>query len=338
MPNAPLYPEAKPFDGDVLILCEGDAVSYESQLLKAWADTTNLNGRFVKAMSCGTTTALLGMADAVGRTIPIIVVEDRDFRTLEEARKECDKNLKNREDRNVAMRGWVSWQRAEIENYFTDDSVLPPVFGDVFECDEDDVRAAVRSALSELTVAQALEYALYRARKSWLSTDANRALRVQSVQWNARGRTRLSAEEVRNKLTGRLDKWQKSLHDGSTWEDPMAGQQLLADFDTKCNDWSNLAYEESTWRRDWGCKEVIKHVRMTLAQSKPGWWSTAEHPEQSVKWGSMKDDKTRDAHDRFLERTIQPKLVKAVTAQLSISTPFDLRAELDNLAAIIRTV
>jgi hypothetical protein len=117
----------------------------------------------------------------------------------------------------------------------------------------------------------------------------------------------------------------------------MAGEQLLADFDNKCKEWTNLAYEDMTWRRDWGCKEVIKHVRIMLAQSKPGWWSTAPDQHQPVNWLAMKDDKTRDAHDRFLERTIQPKLVKAVVALLASSNAFELRVELDMLATVIRS-
>lgn len=336
MPNIPLFPNAKPFDGDVLILCEGDAVGYEAELLKAWADATDLDGRFVKVMSCGTAEALYGVADGIGRTIPIIVIEDRDFRTVDEARKECQKYLNNREGRGIAMRGWFAWQRAEIENYFTDDSLICSVFADVFKCETESVRDAVRSALDLLAVSQALEYALYRARKSWTSTDPNRALRVESMLWNDSGRTSLPVMQVRDKLKSRLEKWQKSLHDGTTWEDPMAGEQLLADFDKKCIDWKGLSYEEIMWRRDWGCKEVVKHVRMTLSQAKPGWWSLRGSPDSPVDWKSMKDDKARDCHDRHLERIIQPTLVKAVLLKLASDLPFDLRTELDNLANIIR--
>lgn len=337
MPNQPLYPKAKPIDGNVLILCEGDVVGYESNLLKAWADAKDLNGRFIKVMACGTSEALFGVADAIGRTVPIIVVEDRDFRTLDEARKECDKKLKNREGRSVAMRGWLPWQRAEIENYFTDDPVLPSVFADAFKCSPDAVRDAVRSALGLLSVSQALEYALYRARKSWLSTDANRALRVEALQWGAASQTALEAKVVRAKLEKRLMKWQKSLHDGTTWEDPMAGQQLLADFDAKCREWANLTYEDDAWRMDWACKEVVKRVRMTLAQAKAGWWSLAATPDAPVVWPSLKDDKARDEHDRFIERTVQPMLVQAIAERLQTDPNFALRSELDNLASIIRS-
>lgn len=336
MPNEPLYPTAKPIDGDVLILCEGDAVGYESKLLKAWADGTDLNGRFVKVLACGTSTAFYGMADAIGRTVPIIIVQDRDFRTIEEARKECDKQLKNREGRSIAMRGWFAWQRAEIENYFTDDTVLPPVFADAYQCSNETVRDAVRSALGLLSVSQALEYALYRARLSWLSTDANRALRVESLQWSAAGQAALTAQDVRAKLEKRLMKWQQSLHDGTTWEDPMAGQQLLSDFDAKCSEWANLTYEDAAWRSDWACKEVLKRVRMTLAQAKAGWWSVAATPDAPVAWATFKDDRARDEHDRFIERAVQPMLVKTVVERVMTDPNFDLRHELDDLAAIIR--
>jgi hypothetical protein len=338
VPNQPLYPNAKPVDGDVLILCEGDAVGYESKLLKAWADGTDLTGRFVKVFACGTSTAFYGVADAIGRTVPIIIVEDRDFRTIEEARTECNKQMKNREGRSIAMHGWVAWRRAEIENYFTDDALLPSVFAEVFDCTPDAVRDAVRSALGLLSVSQALEYALYRARKSWLSTDANRALRVESLKWSAAGQTALPAEEVKAKLEKRLIKWQQSLHDGTTWEDPMAGQQLLADFEAKCSEWAKLTYEDVAWRRDWACKEVVKRVRMTLTQTKPGWWSVAGISDAPVVWTTFKDDKERDEHDRFIERTVQPMLVTAVVERLKTDAGFDLRMELDDLAAIIRKV
>jgi hypothetical protein len=112
--NIPLYPSAKPIGCDGLIICEGDATGYETALLKKWADAADLNGRFVKALACGTASALFGMADAIGRTTPIIVIEDRDFRTDDEARKECHKNLKNRQGRSVAVLEWAFWRRGEL--------------------------------------------------------------------------------------------------------------------------------------------------------------------------------------------------------------------------------
>jgi hypothetical protein len=265
------------------------------------------------------------------------VVEDRDFRTADEASKDCDSKLKNREGRNVAMRGWFAWQRSEIENYFTDDEVLPPVFADAFQCSEDDVRAAIRSALEHLPVSQALEYALYRARKRWQLTDANRRLRVECFRWDATREIALTAEEVRERLGHRLEKWQDSVHDGSDWRDPWAGQELFADFEAKCREWTGLSYEDATWRQDWACKEVVKHVRKFLAEAKPGWWSTTTNKDAPVDWKAMPDERARSAHDRVLERVLQPMLVQAVVGRLATNDTRDLRLDLNKLATLIRT-
>lgn len=335
MPNAPLYPNSKPVDGDVLVLCEGDAVGYEPHLLKLWADGADLAGRFVKVLPCGTGDGLYGMADAVGRTVPIIVIEDRDFRTYDEARGECDKKLKNREGRSVAMRGWCTWRRAEIENYFVDDTVLPQVFSAAFDCEPDAVRDAICAALRTLAVEQALEYALYRARKNWLTTDANRALRVSAIDWTlllAR-----PAVEVRASLDDRLKKWQKSLHDGAAWKDPMAGEQLLDDFDAKYAEWCNVQYDNDAWRQNWACKEVLKFVRMKLSAAKEGWWSHPSARNAPIVWSGL-STKERDDHDRRLERQLQPDLVQAVGKRLDFDATFDLRNELEQLAEIIRRV
>lgn len=338
MPNQPLYPGARAFDGDVLILCEGDAVGYETQLLKLWADETDLGGKFVKVLACGTGSALYGVADAVGRTIPVIVLEDRDFRTVEEAKKECSKNLKNRESRNVAMRGWFAWTRAEIENYFVDDEVLPGTFSAAFECGPDKVRDALVSAISTLFVSQALEYARYRLRKRWSSTDSNVAFRISPLKWEEDRQVSLTATEVRDKLEQKLQEWQRCLHDGDSWEDPMSGTQLLDDFESKCQEWSMLGYESDVWRRDWACKEVLKHVRMKLASAKGGWWSHPSAPNAGVPWAKLNGDKDRDAHDRIIERQVQRSLVEAVAHRVKLDTSLELRADLEALADTIRDV
>lgn len=336
VPNQPLFPSAKPFDGDVLILCEGDAVGYEPQLLKRWADQGDLGGKFVKVLPCGTANALYGMADAVGRTIPVIVVEDRDFRTPEEAKRECAKNLNNREGRNVAMRGWFAWRRAEIENYFVDDAVLPAVYSTAFLCSPDEVRHAIESAIGTLYVSQALEYARYRLRKCWSSTDSNAAFRVAAIAWSDCGPLSLPASQVRASLELKLKKWQTSLHDGQSWEDPMAGEQLLDDFDAKCKEWSGMRYDSEVWRRDWACKELLKHVRMKLASVRGGWWSHPHAPNAGVPWTKLKGETARDEHDRMIEREVQGMLIKTVVARLASDADFDLRSELDELAAMIR--
>lgn len=338
MPNQPLHPEAKPIDGDVIILCEGDAVGYESQLLKMWADKNTRSGRFVRVLACGTSDGIYGMADAVGRTIPVIAVEDRDFRTADEATADCEKKRKNRENRSVAMRGWLSWNRAEIENYFVDDAVLPDVFAKVFECTPDAVRDAIRSALSNLVVSQALEYALYRARRSWVSKDANRELRVETFEWSENGQKPLEAAAVRKKLESRLKSWKKTLSAASGDGEHVDNHPLLNDFDEKYCTWSGMTYESDDWRCKWACKEVLKHVRMTLASAKGGWWSHEKAPAAGVPWEKLGDGRARDAHDRTIERKAQPYLVAAVSSRITRDATFDMRLQLDRLANLIAAI
>lgn len=336
MPNQPLYPLAKPIEGDVVVLCEGDAVGYDSALLKRWADAADLNGRFVKVMACGTGDALFGMADAIGRTIPVVVIEDRDFRTPAEAEKECLKKLKNRENRNCAMRGWMAWQRAEIENYFADDNVLVPVLAEAFSCDHDEVRNAVKRALSLLPTFQALEYALFRARKSWLSTDANRALRVETMSWGNGSLEALAHEVVREKLEKRLTKWQSSLHDGQAWEDPMSGDDLLRDFDTKIREWTGMEYNSDVWRVDWACKEVLKLTRQMMSEKRPGWWSAPHARNAPVNWGAFANDHDRDEHDRRIERELLPKFIGKVLEEYADGRTEHLASDFAKLAETLK--
>ena len=93
---------------------------------------------------CGTKTAIYGFADAIGRAIPLVVIEDRDFRTVESAEKNCRKNLKDRQARAVSIRSWRAWKRSEIENYLIEPSVILPVLAEMFSTDEDVVESALQ--------------------------------------------------------------------------------------------------------------------------------------------------------------------------------------------------
>src|SRR5712692_4747380 len=92
------YSSRYPRQGKVAILCEGDLAGYEADLLEKWfaLQTTHL---FVDVWPCGTKTAIFGMADAVGRAVSFSVIEDRDYRTMEQARKDCEAALNDRKDR-----------------------------------------------------------------------------------------------------------------------------------------------------------------------------------------------------------------------------------------------
>jgi len=76
---------------------------------------------------------------------------------------------------------------------------------------------------------------------------------------------------------------------------------------------------------------------MMLAQAKPGWWSAPTGKNAPVDWKAMPDEKARDAHDRTLERVLQPKLVQAVAGRFATDCALDLRSDLNKLATLIRS-
>ncbi len=82
--------------GDVAILCEGDVAGYEAAMLSTWTDVSLGRGPLVDVWACGTSSALFGLSDAIGRARPLFVIEDRDYRTPSEAAEDCKKKLNPR--------------------------------------------------------------------------------------------------------------------------------------------------------------------------------------------------------------------------------------------------
>ena len=119
-------------------MCEGDLSGYEAAILGRWLRERTPTDKTVDVRPCGTSEALFGMADAIGRAVRVIVIEDRDFRSPDRAKAECDSTCTEREERNLAMRGWLCWSWNEIENYFLDDEVLLPAMKEIFECADAD--------------------------------------------------------------------------------------------------------------------------------------------------------------------------------------------------------
>src|SRR6266542_2246892 len=103
MPGSKHYEAAYPRAGDVAILCEGDVIGYEVAMLKKWADAKLRNSPFVDIWACGTAIAIYGQSDAIGRSRPLLAVEDRDFRNREEAARECNASKKDRTARDIVI-------------------------------------------------------------------------------------------------------------------------------------------------------------------------------------------------------------------------------------------
>lgn len=167
MSNNPLFPQSYPGPGQFVILCEGDAIGYEAAILGRWLRNEPPASFLVDVRPCGTGDGLFGTADAIGRTVRVVVVEDRDFRTTEVAQKHCAKQLADRNSRNLAMRGWLSWTRNEVENFFLDGGVLFPAMKEAFGCEESDVKRSLDMAVKSLVLFQSVQAAVAATGAAW---------------------------------------------------------------------------------------------------------------------------------------------------------------------------
>src|SRR5947199_269843 len=127
------YQDTYPRAGNIALLCEGDLIGYEASILRKWADLRLGTRPLVDLWPCGTCVALFGVSDAIGRSRPLMVIEDRDYRTTLEASQDCKELKKRRAEREVRVIDWRAWRRNEIENYLIQPEVLFPVMADAFD-------------------------------------------------------------------------------------------------------------------------------------------------------------------------------------------------------------
>ncbi len=149
------YPRA----GDIAVLCEGDVAGFEVDLIEKLVAV-------VDVWPCGTQDSIFGLADAIGRSRPLVVVEDRDYRTREQASADCERKRQDRLKRLVAVDAWRTWDRNEIENYVIERSVVVPTLAHYFQCEENDVEERLESVVTSLRIDQAAQFALYQFRYS----------------------------------------------------------------------------------------------------------------------------------------------------------------------------
>ena len=83
------YPRA----GNVAVLCEGDVAGFEVDLIEKWM-AVRAPEVLADVWACGTQESIYGVADAIGRSRPLVVVEDRDYRTPEQASADCEEKEK----------------------------------------------------------------------------------------------------------------------------------------------------------------------------------------------------------------------------------------------------
>jgi hypothetical protein len=269
------------------------------------------------------------MADAIGRSVRVIVVEDRDFRSAERAKADCAAKCAEREERNLAMRGWVAWSRNEIENYFLDDEVLFPAMREAFECTDADTKAARDEAIKALRVFQVVQAAVSQADAEWAKLEAARRIGGGRPKWSGTGLDVPDATTVRTNLETHVKALQEKVSKDAAFKEPILGKSLLDTFDARLKEWSVDPLPVDVWKRDWAGKEVLKLVRQQLASKFRAPIASKQTRIETVVWCRVGTDKAskkmQDALDRDIERAIQPVLIKHLWAHLIA----DARAEMN---------
>ena len=331
-------PDLYPRSGNVAILCEGDVAAYDASILRQWADRQFGTDPLVDVWPCGTGESLFGVSDAIGRTRPLFVIEDRDFRSEEGAARHCRGREKNRRKRAVRILQWRCWKRHEIENYFLEESILIPVMLDWFACTENQVRDAVRDTLTSLTVFQAVDHALYHSRLSWSKSDPSSPLRDElghRPRWDESTKSLAAPrfEDVRKSLEGNLEKWREKFIQGSQLKEPFSGKACLQDFTNKFDEWSGMDYGDDGWRFDWSGKEVLQGLCKCLS-ARHGWPGDGSSNRTPIDWGSLSRPEQAEM-DRNIERAMQRDLVNAFLAHLGGLTEGPLFDEWEELKVTI---
>lgn len=331
-------PDLYPRSGNVAILCEGDVAAYDASILRQWADRQFGTQPLVDVWPCGTGESLFGVSDAIGRTRPLVVIEDRDFRPEEAVPKYCRGKEKDRRKRAVQILQWRCWRRNEIENYLLEEPVLLPVMREWFACTEDQVRDAVSETLTSLTVFQAAEYALYHIRRSWGNSAPSSTLRQDlghRPQWDDSPNSPAAPrfEDVRKSLEDNLVKWSEKLSKDSQLREPFAGKACLQDFTNKCQEWSDMAYGDDAWRINWSGKELLQGLcrRLSVRHGWPGDGGSDRIPPD---WGALTRLQQGEM-DRKIEHAMQRDLVNAFLTHLRGLTEGPLFDEWEELRATV---
>src|SRR5436309_15311180 len=111
------YLSAYPRPGQIALLCEGDLIGYEATLFQKWTGTALGTAPLVDIWPCGTSTSILGISDAIGRSRRIFVIEACDLRSAAESHEDCIPYQKDRERRDVQIIDWCTWNRSEFQSY-----------------------------------------------------------------------------------------------------------------------------------------------------------------------------------------------------------------------------
>jgi len=315
------YPRA----GDVAILCEGDVAGFEVDLIEKWI-ATRAPQVLADVWACGTQESIFGMADAIGRSRPLVVVEDRDYRTQEQAKADCEKKQKDRLKRAVEVGVWRTWARNEIENYLIEPAVVVPVVAGYFRISDPQlVRERLESVVVCLRVDQAAQFALNQFRYSIPSKSryiGGLPRKTARPYWSAEQGTMVAPEMalVRAALEKELKK-KAELHIRDSTEIDFG--KFVCQFESKCNEWSHVTCSSPIWLVDWAGKDIVVSLCRWLA-AEFGIFGFPDHHQRQVDWDALAGEKNPDGSptgsDQEIERRmihdLQPALVESFLEQL----------------------
>lgn len=341
MPRPAEYHSSYPRSGQVALLCEGDVAGYEVSLLRSWLDAQLGAHPLVDLWPCGTASALYGFSDAIGRSRPIVVVEDRDFRTPNEAEVDCRRYRKDREGRAVRVAAWLSWNRNEIENYLLDREILLPVFTEAFDCSSAEVESTLAEVVASLPVFQAIQSGLYHARRVWALTAPDPYLRtalreLTLPRWAGHGQTLVAPafEAASERMAVNVSRWAESASGSSRAFAPGQKEHLLREVEQRYLHWSQTPTPWPVVLEDWSGKEVLLWLRRALAARRGLGLSRAAGRER-IDWTKLSRP-DQDRRDRGIEDALRRPLALAFRSHLSHSAAAATHADWYRLVAACR--
>lgn len=325
------YASRYPRSGGVALLCEGDIVGYEVDLLEKWTAAQDPE-LLLDVWPCGTKTAIFGMADAIGRAIPMLVLEDRDYRDPVQAQAECAANLDDRRKRAIRIVAWRTWRRHEIENYLLEPEVVVPVLAAAFRVSEDVVRERLTRVVASLGLDQAAQWTLDRLRTllpDRISSVAGLPRATARPRWDSAAHQFVAppAETVERALGTVIE---GSLTSFKSAANAIVSTQVIEEFKRKRTDWVSVTVNDDAWKTDWAGKDVL----MTLARWLAGEFGWAGG--NPVDWIGMARPQA-DTLDREIATALQPTFVAAFLQLLDGGSVPEIREEWNSLVSAIRT-
>jgi hypothetical protein len=308
------YLSRYPRQGRRAVLCEGDIAGYEVDLIEKWLSLRNLH---VDVWPCGTKTAIYGMCDAIGRAIPVLVIEDRDFRSIDQAASECKAKKKDRERRAVKMINWSTWERNEIENYLLEPTIAFRVLGEAFDVDDATIGDRLDKLLANVYVDQAAQWALM---VFWSSMpDRNRFVgglprRTGRPVWKHKAR-RIEGpgkDDVKDLLCEKFTELRDRFEAKCRQVDV---DRAVGAFEGKCDEWNTQNRDSLIWRTDWAGKEILSLLCRWLS-GEFGWPQSADGKRTPIDWEALQGKRRDGEMDREIAVTLQPRFVATFLEEL----------------------